>query len=219
MSTRSATNKRTQNHEYTGMARKSAASARPARSAASSVRVQPASSKARRREQERGESLEGLSKEERKARKREIRAHDDRVYSVSTIMLKDDPDYKRNRVIFWILLALGVVVLMIAWGILSYLGEAASTESAVAQLVPVVIAYIFVIGAFVFDFVRIRPLRNEYRARAEGMSDAKLVEFIERDASNKAGKAKKDATPEEQSGTASEEAKRRRPKKNHRSRR
>ena len=57
MSTRSATNKRTQFHEVTGVARKSAASAKPARQAASSVRVVPASSKARRKELEKGENL------------------------------------------------------------------------------------------------------------------------------------------------------------------
>ena len=71
MSTRSATNKRTQSHEVTGVARKSAASAKPARQAASSVRVVPASSKARRKELEKGENLEGLSKEEKRARKAE----------------------------------------------------------------------------------------------------------------------------------------------------
>lgn len=60
MSTRSATNKRTQSHEVTGVARKSAASAKPARQAASSVRVVPASSKARRKELEKGENLEGF---------------------------------------------------------------------------------------------------------------------------------------------------------------
>ena len=60
MSMRSATNKRTQNREYAGATRKSAASAKPARAAAGSVRVVPASAKERRREAERGESLEGL---------------------------------------------------------------------------------------------------------------------------------------------------------------
>ena len=60
MSTRSATNKRTQSHEVTGVARKSAASAKPARQAASSVRVVPASSKARRKELEKGAKVNKL---------------------------------------------------------------------------------------------------------------------------------------------------------------
>ena len=93
MSTRSATNKRTQSHEVTGVARKSAASAKPARQAASSVRIVPASSKARRKELEKGENLEGLSKEEKRARKAKQRAKEDRIYTVSNILLKQDEDY------------------------------------------------------------------------------------------------------------------------------
>lgn len=97
MSTRSATNKRTQSHEVTGVARKSAASAKPARQAASSVRVVPASSKARRKELEKGENLEGLSKEEKRARKAKQRAKEDRIYTVSNILLKQDEDYTKRR--------------------------------------------------------------------------------------------------------------------------
>ena len=101
MSTRSATNKRTQSHEVTGVARKSAASAKPARQAASSVRVVPASSKARRKELEKGENLEGLSKEEKRARKAKQRAREDRIYTVSNILLKQDEDYTKRRRIWW----------------------------------------------------------------------------------------------------------------------
>ena len=61
MSMRSATNKRTLEQEYTGATRKGAGSAKPARAAAGSVRVVPASSKARRTAAVRGESLVGLS--------------------------------------------------------------------------------------------------------------------------------------------------------------
>ena len=70
MSTRSPQNERNTNPDAKpGYMRKSAASAKPARSAASSVRVVPASSKEKRKQAERGESLAGLSKEEKRARK------------------------------------------------------------------------------------------------------------------------------------------------------
>lgn len=110
MSTRSATNKRTQSHEVTGVARKSAASAKPARQAASSVRVVPASSKARRKELEKGENLEGLSKEEKRARKAKQRAKEDRIYTVSNILLKQDEDYTKRRRIWWAVLTIGMVL-------------------------------------------------------------------------------------------------------------
>ena len=193
MSMRSATNKRTQNREYAGATRKSAASAKPARAAAGSVRVVPASAKERRREAERGESLEGLSREEKKARKREARIREDRLYSVASILMKDDPDYKRLRRVFWVLLALGMVAILVIWVLLFGLSDSTGEMTSAAQLAGVVVAYALVIGAFVYDFVKIRPLRNYYRAQAEGMSDRKLVEIIERDAVKRDKKdAKKD---------------------------
>ena len=69
-----------------------------------------------------------------------------------------------------------------------------SLRVSAAQLAGVVVAYALVIGAFVYDFVKIRPLRNYYRAQAEGMTDRKLVEIIERDA---AKRDKKDAKKDE----------------------
>ena len=159
MSTRSATNKRTQSHEVTGVARKSAASAKPARQAASSVRVVPASSKARRKELEKGENLEGLSKEEKRARKAKQRAKEDRIYTVSNILLKQDEDYTKRRRIWWIVLAIGMVLVVAIWASLYF---------------------VIILGDFIYDFARIRPLRNMYRAQAEGMSENKLNALIER---------------------------------------
>jgi len=175
VSTRSATNKRTQSHEVTGVARKSAASAKPARQAASSVRVVPASSKARRKELEKGENLEGLSKEEKRARKAKQRAKEDRIYTVSNILLKQDEDYTRRRRIWWIVLAIGMVAI---WASL-YFAPAGMVSSPV-QMVGIVLSYVIILGDFIYDFARIRPLRNMYRAQAEGMSENKLNALIER---------------------------------------
>ena len=175
MSTRSATNKRTQSHEVTGVARKSAASAKPARQAASSVRVVPASSKARRKELE---NLEGLSKEEKRARKAKQRAKEDRIYTVSNILLKQDEDYTKRRRIWWIVLAIGMVLVVAIWASL-YFAPAGMVSSPV-QMVGIVLSYVIILGDFIYDFARIRPLRNMYRAQAEGMSENKLNALIER---------------------------------------
>ena len=137
MSTRSATNKRTQSHEVTGVARKSAASAKPARQAASSVRVVPASSKARRKELEKGENLEGLSKEEKRARKAKQRAKEDRIYTVSNILLKQDEDYTKRRRIWWAVLAIGMVLVVAIWASL-YFAPAGMVSSPV-QMVGIVL--------------------------------------------------------------------------------
>ena len=234
MSTRSATNKRTQNHEYTGMTRKGATSAKPARPAATSVRVVPASSKARRREAERGESLEGLSKEERRARKRELRAREDRQASVANAMLREDDDYKSRRRIFWVILVIGVVVLIAEGAILAGMDAGIDPQLYnTIQIAGIVLAYAFVIGAFVYDMVRIRPLRNYYRGRAEGMTDARAIAFLEEVSrrENPRGRHKKKASADDGASTdaatqksdevpaAAPAAKKRGPKKNNRSRR
>lgn len=217
MSIRSANNKRVQNREYAGASRKSAASAKPARAAASSVRVVPASAKARRREAEQGESLEGLSKEEKKARKQELRIKEDRMYSAANILMKNDAEYRSKRRIFWVLMAIGVVAIFLVWfllmGVLSSLPE---NVIGVLQIAGLVLAYGFVIGAFIFDMVKIRPIRNFYKAQVAGMADRRVLEILE-DADTK---DKKDSKKAEDDKPAEEPVQKKRgPKKNHRSRR
>lgn len=180
MSTRSASNKRTQSHEVTGVARKSAASAKPARSAASSVRVQPATAKGRRKKLEKGESLEGLTKQEKKARKQELRAEEDRRYTASTILLKQDEDYTKRRRVWWALLGTGMLIIIALWIWLFGLSNTGGKVTSGAQMVAIVIAYAVIIAAFVYDFTRIRPIRNMYRDQVEGMSTNKLNALIER---------------------------------------
>lgn len=195
MSTRSAQNKRTQEklqgESHRGMARKSASSAKPARAAAGSVRVVPASAKAKRAAAERGEDLSNLSKEEKKARKAELRRQEDRIYTASNALLKEDPDYVRFRRVWWILLAIGIIALVGTWVLLMVYGQdgVASGAGQTAQIALLVAAYAAIIVAFIFDFIKIRPIRNICRATASGMSDAKLDEVIAR--SMKDAKSKK----------------------------
>ncbi len=197
MSTRSPMNKRTQEQlreGRSGMARKSAASAKPARAAASSVRVVSASSKARRNQAERGESLAGLSREEKRARRQEARAHDDRVYAASNILMRENPAYAQQRMVWMAFMVVGVVFILIAFALLATVGPQADTTFQIMQYGAVGIAYVAVIGGFIFDFVKIRPIRNEARSKAEGMTDARLDAVLERGA--KAQEAKRAAKKE-----------------------
>ena len=221
MSMRSATNKRTLEQEYTGATRKGAGSAKPARAAAGSVRVVPASSKARRKAAERGESLEGLSKEEKRARKREERAREDRLYDASNIMLKEDEDYKKYRKIFWAILGVGMAAIVATWYVLlggqrSHVGQSGNP----LEIVGIVLAYAAILGAFAFDMIKIRPIRNYYRSVVEGMSERKLVEVLEAAATKKDAKGKGDAgAPSAGSSGTKVAPAQKRPKKNQRSRR
>ncbi len=65
----------------------------------------------------------------------------------------------------------------------------ASGAGQTAQIALLVAAYAAIIVAFIFDFIKIRPIRNACRATASGMSDAKLDEVIAR--SMKDAKSKK----------------------------
>ena len=221
MSMRSATNKRTLEQEYTGATRKGAGSAKPARAAAGSVRVVPASSKARRKVAERGESLEGLSKEEKRARKREERAREDRLYDASSVLLKADEDYNKYRKIFWAILGVGMAAIVVTWYVLlggqqDHVGQSGNP----LEIVGIVVSYAAIIGAFVFDMVKIRPIRNYYRSVVEGMSERKLVEVLEAAATKKDAKGKGDAeAPSAGSSGTKVAPAQKRPKKNQRSRR
>ena len=191
MSTRNPMNKRSQaqqSGEMTGFTRKSAGSAKPARAAASSVRVVPASAKEKSKQVERGESLEGLSREEKRARKRELRLQEDRIYTVSNVLMKDDPDYNKRRRVFWVLLVVAVIAAIGVWVVMLGLPEEDLSVSQPVQIVGLIISYACIIGAFVYDLVRVRPLRNEARRRAEGMSEAKLIAVLEEDKAKEAAK-------------------------------
>lgn len=192
MSTRSPMNKRTQEQlreGRSGMARRSAASAKPARAAASSVRVVPASSKARRKQVERGESLAGLSREEKRARKQQARAHEDRVYAASNILMRENPAYAKRRAVWYAFMAVGVFFILIAFALLTIVGERADGMLQLAQYSAVGVSYAAIIGGFIFDFIKIRPIRNEARSKAEGMTDKRLAAVLERGA--KAEEAKR----------------------------
>ena len=194
MSTRNPMNKRSQaqqSGDMTGFTRKSAGSAKPARAAASSVRVVPASAKEKRTQAERGESLAGLSREEKRARRREQRLQEDRIYAVSNELLKGEPDYKSRRRVFWVLLAVGLVATLAVWLVLLGIDTGAADIAQPVQIVGLVIAYVCIIAAFIYDIVRIRPLRNDARRRAEGMSEAKQIALIEE--ATAADRAKREA--------------------------
>lgn len=169
-----------------GFARKSPTSAKPARAAASSVRVVPASAKAKRKQLERGEDLSGLSKEEKRARKQEQRLQEDRIYAAQNALMRQDEEYTRRRRIFWALLAIGLVAILTVWLMLGV-----ATEMQTVQIVALVIAYACILGSFIYDMVRIRPIRNECRAKAEGMNEKKLTSVIEKDAAARDAKRAK----------------------------
>ena len=190
MSQRSATNPRNTKGDKGNVARKSAASAKPARTAGGSVRTAPG-----------GSNASGLTKEQRRDARSRERAEEDQIREVSQILLDANPVYVKRRRLWWVLVGFGLVMVIASAGI-AYLfnGGTVSEPNGIAGTVALVLAYLGILGGLFYDFIRIRPLRRETDARAKSMTAKKRLEVIKKDADARAAKkaarkaSKKDKT-------------------------
>ncbi len=122
-------NERYTSEERTGTTRKSAASAKPKAKAAASVTVKSAKK----------------TPEQRKAEEKPARPPPSSArWSASTTSL-DTPRYKRLRLIWWILL-----IAAIGCTTLSFVGQQSLPPQ--VAVVTLILAYVFIIAAFVLDF-------------------------------------------------------------------
>lgn len=188
MSQRSPFNKRNMptdpdSESQTGISRKSAAKAKPARAAAQSVRVVSASSKSRSGA---SSSTANMTKEQKKAKRRAEREQEDMIVTVANVKMRDDPTYVRYRRIWWVLLVAGMVFVFVSFAA-GTLGQNAegnmydvSTVSGLVAVIAVVLAYALIIGALVFEFAKIRPIRNAALSQVRGMTEKKRRAVMER---------------------------------------
>lgn len=172
-----------------GIARRSAAKAKPAREAASGVRVVSTSGASKR------SSSRPLTKEERQADRAERQRVQDRIVMASNAMLAHDPTYKSRRRIWWGLIIAGLVgtalSFIVMYGTPQNAGEQLRTNMGIVAIVALVIAYGGIIGALIYEFVRIRPLRNAMDAKARGMSAKRLDAIIQEDVDERRAKGKR----------------------------
>lgn len=174
MSTRSANNPRNLNGGKTGVSKKSAARAKPKAAAASSVRMDASTANGR-----------ALTQSERKAKEREQRNDANRNLVASNILLKKDPVYRRNRTIWGTMLAVGLSMTILSWIILLTTPEAQRTidhTPGKLSLAALVLAYVLVIGAFIFDFVKVRKQRIAVEDKVASMSEKRVEEIIKKEA-------------------------------------
>lgn len=175
--------------EKKGFSRRSAANAKPAREAASSVRV---SSKPKK-------SLVGApaeTKEQKKERKRKEREQDDLRNRAYDLVLRGIPGYKASEKIFFILMGVGfglAVISLIAGYVLEG-NDNYTTMQGVLSVASLVAAYVFIIGSFIYDLVKRRPYRREAEARVQGLTDKKIMDLFEKERSaQNAKRAQKEA--------------------------
>ena len=144
MSQRNPMNERYTSEERRGTTKKSAASAKPKSKAAASVTVKSA-----KKTPEQKKAEEKAARKEAAAKQREV----ERKY-----YKPDTPRYKRLRAIWWVML-----IAAIGCTTLSFVGQGALPQW--LSVTTLIAAYVFIIGAFVLDFWKIKKERVAYQER------------------------------------------------------
>lgn len=199
MSQRSPFNKRNQpqaedeKKSSSGITRKSPTKAKPVREAASSVRIV-----AKKKNPDGSTSTVGMTKEEKKEVRRAEREEEDIFNSLTNAMLKADELYTSRRRMWWVFLGLGLVFVVAAF-VSGYIGAPdgsnmydLSTTGGVLSVVSLVLAYVFIITSLVYEWMKIRPIRNEKQDKVTSLSPKKrramLADLYEADERKRAEK-------------------------------
>ena len=167
----------------------SVASAKPRREAAAGVRVVSSSGKTTKGKSE-------MTKEERKAERNREREKEDRRYSLTQAYLEEDEDYKAAHKTWWIFLGAGIALVVVAftlYGLVNQQGAEASPVMAFLALASMVLAYVAIIGGLIYDWVKIRPLRQKITKRVESMSDKRVKTILNQKAREQAEEERRKA--------------------------
>ena len=161
--------------------RSSAASARPTRDRAGSVRTGSDKPKSE------------MTKEEKRAEREKRREKEDVIADAKRAMLDSMPEYKHTQRIWWGMLIAGIICTLVSWGAIRSAGgeEAAPGGIAVVSISLMVLAYVLVIGAFIYDLVKVRPLRNKADAKLTGMSQKRMRKYVSEEEARKAAEKEK----------------------------
>ncbi len=182
MSQRNPNNDRSQKQRtegVSGMTRKGASRAKPVSQAGSTVQVVERRSKTRSKA-----NPATLSKEETKELKRRERDERDRVTVVSNILQRQDPAYAGLRRLWWILLGAGLAFTAVSWICMFIVPGASSdpgTPMGMAAMVCIILAYVCIIGGFIFDWVKVRPIRRKIEATVAGMTEKRMQQIVDDD--------------------------------------
>ena len=168
---------------------RSVATAKPSREAAAGVRVVSSSGKTTKNQSE-------MTKEERKAERNREREKEDRRYSLTQAYMEEDEEYKAAHKTWWIFLGVGMALVVVAftlYGFVNQQGANASPVLAFLALASMVCAYICIIGGLIYDWVKIRPLRQKVAKRVESMSDKRVRTVLNQKAREQAEEERRKA--------------------------
>lgn len=144
MSQRNPMNDRYTSEGKKGQTRKSAAKAKPKTKAAASVYLESRELTPQQKKQK--------QKAARKSERNEQAEFERETYAVPT------PEYKKLRRLWFVMIGVGVVLLAIALFL-----QFQVPDSGAISMTFIILAYVAVIGAFIFDRVKINKLRKAYR--------------------------------------------------------
>lgn len=164
-----------------GFTRRSAARSKPAREAAAGVRVVSSSGKVKKKS--------NMTKAEQKEERNRQREDEDRRYNVREMLLEEDEEFKRVNKVWHRLLIVGGVIIFVALTLYGLVNTQANPENgallATAALVTMLVAYVIMGVALIYNWRMVRPLRIEYDHRVASMSDKKVRQMAERGSSKK----------------------------------
>ena len=130
-----------------------------------------------------------MSKEEKKAAREAKRTEEDLLYEAKKAYLNKSDAYRFTQRVWWGLLGGGMVCSIISFLIMRNMQSNGGNESmATASVVLMVLAYVLIIGAFIYDLINVRPLRNEANEKLAGMSKKRLNQLIAEEEERKAAK-------------------------------
>ncbi len=165
--------------------KRSAAGAKPAREAAAGVRVAKSGSHSS------GKPASEMTKEEKKAARREERDAADRRAAAQRALLNQMPGYKKTQRVWWILLGIGLVATLISWLMGQYIPTALSNPTSpegIVMIALMVLAYVVIIAAFIYDWRTVRPMRKAADAQANSLTDKKVNQILRNEADEAARK-------------------------------
>lgn len=161
-----------------GMTRKSPTKAKPVRDAGSSVRI------VTKKNPDGSTSTAGMTKEEKKEVRRAEREEEDIFNTLTNALLKRNELYAKRRRVWWVFLVLGLVFVVCSFAS-GYIGASdgsnmynLQTTGGILSVISLALAYVFIITSLVYEWMKIRPLRNETQDKVASLSPKKRREQL-----------------------------------------
>lgn len=178
---------------------RSASRARPARELRGSVRTEQARSTA---------AKAYGTKEERKAERQKERDREDLVMAASRVLQKRDEEYARTGRVWWWLMGLGFgfTMLSVVINYLIFPNSSGGAVQAFSSIISLVLAYGFIIAAFIYDLAKRGKIRRRCDSEAKGMSERRIRQLIEEDMAEEAAKRAESEAKKAAKKAAREEA-------------